>query len=68
MAQDLKILITASLNIGKSIGELNTQIKALQEKVDSLKLNVKVDEKILQQITNFSKQLDKIKVIQDDQN
>jgi hypothetical protein len=32
MANDLKILITGSLNIGKSIGEINSAISGLEKK------------------------------------
>lgn len=58
---DLKILINASLNIGKSIDEINTQIKGLQKKVNSLKLNVEVNDKVLSKLQNFSKQMERLK-------
>ncbi|MGG3920351.1 phage tail tape measure protein [Geobacillus thermodenitrificans] len=61
MNNDLKILVSASLNIGKSIDEINTQIKGLQRKVNSLKLNIEVNEKILQKLNNFSKQMERLK-------
>lgn len=57
---DLKILITAGLNHGKSIGEINTAIKGIQQKVDKLRLNVEVNDKVLASLNNFSKQMKNI--------
>jgi TP901 family phage tail tape measure protein len=60
MANDLKILITGSLNIGKSIGEINSAISGLEKKVKSLKVNVEINDKVLSTLNNFNKQFSKI--------
>jgi hypothetical protein len=57
---DLKILITAQLNTGRSIGDINTAIKGIQQKVNKLKLNVEVNDKVLKSLNDFSKQMEKI--------
>jgi TP901 family phage tail tape measure protein len=60
MANDLKILITGSLNIGKSIGEINTAISGLEKKIKSLKVNIEINDKVLSTLNNFNKQFSKI--------
>lgn len=57
---NLKIQIIASLNTGLSIGELNTQIKAIEKKVNKLNLKVDIDDKVLQKLNNFTKQMKRI--------
>jgi hypothetical protein len=60
MANDLKILITGSLNIGKSIGEINSAISGLEKKIKSLKVNIEINDKVLSTLNNFNKQFSKI--------
>jgi hypothetical protein len=60
MANDLKILITAGLNSGKSIGEINTAIGGIEKKINSLKLNIEVNDKILGTLKNFTEQMKRI--------
>jgi uncharacterized coiled-coil DUF342 family protein len=60
MANDLKILITAGLNSGKSIGEINTAIGGIEKKINTLKLNIEVNDKILGTLKNFTEQMKRI--------
>lgn len=60
MNDDLKILITGTLNTGKSIGEINTAIKGIEKKIQSLKLNVDVNPQILKTLTEFNNASQKI--------
>lgn len=55
---NLKLLITGSLNIGKSIQEINTQIKALEKKINKLNLSVKIDEKTANVLNSFTKAME----------
>lgn len=60
MADDLKILISAGLNTGKSIGEINTSIKGIEKRINKLKLNIEINDKVFQTLNNFSKQMQQI--------
>jgi TP901 family phage tail tape measure protein len=60
MANDLKILVTASLNTGKSIGEINTAIGGIEKKIKGLKLNIEVNDKVLGTLNKFNEQMKKI--------
>jgi hypothetical protein len=66
---DLKILITAQLNQGLSIGEINKSIKKIQNhpSLKSLKLKLDVDQKILKTLTNFNKNMQKVNQTMKDQ-
>lgn len=66
MANDLKISLTASLNTGKSIGEINTAIGGIEKKVKALKLNIEINDKVLNTLNNFTKQLNKISAVAKD--
>lgn len=57
---ELKILITGSLNYGKTVGELNENIKIIEKKINKLKLKVDIDQKVLQKMNNFAKQMQRI--------
>lgn len=57
---DLKILITGNLNVGKSIGEINTAINGIEKKIKSLKVNIEINDKVLSSLNNFTKQMSKI--------
>ncbi|WP_431785778.1 phage tail tape measure protein [Paenibacillus lactis] len=64
MSNDLKIIITAGLNIGKSIGEINTAIKALGKHPQLQKLNIKVnvDQSFIKSINSFLEATKKLEV------
>ncbi|QJI52488.1 tail tape measure protein [Psychrobacillus phage Perkons] len=64
MSNDLKIMITGSLNVGKSIGEINSAIKALEKsgRLKDLKLNITINDKVLSTLTNFNNQMKKLTI------
>ena len=66
MNNDLRILITGTLNAGKSIGEINTAIKGIEKKINSLKLNVQVDDRTTKTLEDFSKAMEKMRTVQQD--
>jgi hypothetical protein len=55
--ENLSILISAKLNIGKSIGDINDDIKLLQKSIKKLNLKVDIDQKVLKSLNDFSKQM-----------
>lgn len=59
---DLKILITAKLNEGLSVGEINKSIKKIQNhpSLKRLKLKLDVDQKILKTLADFNKNIHKV--------
>jgi TP901 family phage tail tape measure protein len=57
---NLKILLTASLNTGKSIEQINTAIKGIEKKVNALKLNIEINDKVLKTLNDFNKQMKEI--------
>lgn len=57
---DLRIKITGTLNTGASINEINASIKGIEKKINKLKLNIQIDEKVINTLNNFSKQMQKI--------
>jgi TP901 family phage tail tape measure protein len=65
---DLKILISAELNTGKSIGDINTAIKGIQQKVNKLRLNVEVNDKVMKTLNEFSKSMEKVQAVSQDLN
>jgi hypothetical protein len=65
---DLKILISAQLNTGKSLGDINSAIKGLQKKVNALKLNVEINEKVRRTLNDFSKAMEKVQAVSQDLN
>lgn len=60
MNDDLKILITGTLNAGKSIGEINTAIKGIEKKLDKVKLNIKLDDNLSKTLNDFTKATEKL--------
>ncbi|MFO1442788.1 phage tail tape measure protein [Bacillus sp. Bva_UNVM-123] len=66
--ENLKILITGSLNVGSTLGEINNQIKALEKKINSIKLSVQIDEKISKTLQDFSRSMENHKKITQDLN
>ncbi|MET3505627.1 hypothetical protein [Halalkalibacter oceani] len=56
MNEDLKLLITAGINTGTSVREINNSIKQLQKVVNQkkLNLNIKVNQDTLKQIEMFN--------------
>jgi TP901 family phage tail tape measure protein len=72
MANNIKIALTATLNAGNSIGEINTAIKGIEKRVNALKLNIQVDDKVTHALNNFTKQMQaqagnkgKVKIVDD---
>lgn len=57
---DLRIKIVGTLNTGKSIGEINSALRGIEQKINKLKINIKIDDKALSTLNNFSKQVQKI--------
>jgi uncharacterized coiled-coil DUF342 family protein len=68
MANDLRILLTASLDSSKSITEINTAINNLEKKVNTLKLNIDIDDKVARTLSDFSKAMENHKKIAQDLN
>jgi TP901 family phage tail tape measure protein len=65
---DLKILITASLNTGKSIGDINTQLKAISKKVEKLKIRIDIDDKIINKLNKFATQMNNVASVSNELN
>ncbi|RYI30620.1 phage tail tape measure protein [Bacillus infantis] len=65
---DLRILVTANLNIGKSIGDINTAIRGIEKKLNSIKLNIQIDDKVSRNLSNFSKAMEQHKKVAQDLN
>lgn len=68
MANDLRIKIIGTLNIGATIGEINTALKGIEKKINKLKLNVELDDKISKTLADFSKAMENHKAIAEDLN
>lgn len=66
--KDLKILISASLDIKQSSEEINKQIKSLQNKIEKLNLKINIDEKTLNTLNDFSKATEKYKSLANELN
>ncbi|MFB5759113.1 phage tail tape measure protein [Paenibacillus medicaginis] len=67
MSNDLRILITAGLNTGKSIGEINTAISGLQKKINKLNLKAQVDQNFTTAINSFIKATEKLRTVTSEQ-
>ena len=65
---DLKILISASLDLKQSIEEINKQIKSLQNKIEKLTLKINIDEKTIKTLNDFSKAAEKYKSLSNELN
>lgn len=63
MSEQLKILISGSLDITKTTTDINTQIKTLQSKIDTLKINFQIDDKVSKTLADFSKAMENHKKI-----
>ncbi|WP_080845546.1 phage tail tape measure protein [Cytobacillus gottheilii] len=68
MNDQLKIRIVGTLNIGSTIGEINTAIKGIEKKVNKLKINVQMDERISKSLSDLSKAMENHKKIAQDLN
>lgn len=64
MSDDLKIILTAGLNIGQSVGDINAAIKGLAKHPHLQKLNLKIniDESFVKSINSFISATDKLNV------
>lgn len=62
MSDSLRILLSASLNHGKSIGDINEAIRKIEKSASlrKIRLNIDVDQKILKTLTDFNNNLNKI--------
>lgn len=60
MSNDLKILISGQLNVGKTIGDINIQLRGIEKQINKLKLRVEVDDKIINTLSKFSEQMKRI--------
>lgn len=67
---DLRILISASLNVGKSVGDINEAIKAIEKhpSLQKIKLKIDIDQNFTQTINGFINAVAKMKKISDEQN
>jgi leucyl-tRNA synthetase len=70
MSDELRILLSASLNVGRSIGDLNMAIDAISKHPSLKKINLKIDidQSFTQSINKFISSVEKMKAISDDQN
>lgn len=68
MNNDIKILIGATLNVGTTIGDINTAIKGIEKKINKLKLKVEIDDKVTKTLNDFSKAMENQKKINQDLN
>ncbi|MCM3256984.1 phage tail tape measure protein [Paenibacillus lautus] len=64
MSDDLKIILTAGLNIGQSVGDINAAIRGLAKHPHLRKLNLKIniDESFVKSINSFISATDKLNV------
>lgn len=60
MADQLRIEIIGSLNIGKSIDQINTAIKGIEKKINTVKLNVNINDNVTKTLNNIAKQMDQV--------
>lgn len=52
--EELQILITGSLNVGKSISEINTQLKGLENKIQKINITASIDKDIIKNLKTIS--------------
>lgn len=67
-SNDLRIKIVGTLNIGKSIQEINMAIRGIEKKINKLKINIQLDDKVSQTLAKFSKAMENHKKIAQDLN
>ncbi|PKR82603.1 phage tail tape measure protein [Heyndrickxia camelliae] len=60
MSQPLKIQIIGSLNVGKSINEINMALRGIEKKINKIKINLEVNDNILKTIQNFNNEMKKL--------
>ncbi|KON87334.1 hypothetical protein AF332_11190 [Sporosarcina globispora] len=68
MADNLKIRIIGTLNSGATIGEINSAIKGIEKKINTIKLNIQIDDKVSKTLADFSKAMENHKKIAQDLN
>ncbi|MFE4571288.1 phage tail tape measure protein [Paenibacillus chitinolyticus] len=68
MSNDLRILISAGLNIGKSTNEINNAVKLLENKINNLNLNIQIDKNLSRGIQDLIISVEKMKKVSEDQN
>jgi hypothetical protein len=68
MAENVKLLITGQLNVGSTIGEINTQLKGIQKKIEKLTIDIKIDDKVSKTLSDFAKAMEHNKKIVEELN
>jgi DNA repair exonuclease SbcCD ATPase subunit len=63
--ENLKILITGTLNTGATIGEINTALKGIEKKINKLQLKVDIGSEALKAINTFSNNVKKLQLKMD---
>jgi hypothetical protein len=62
---DLKILITGTLNTGATIGQINATLKGIEKKINKLSLKVDIGQDALKAINTFSNNVNKLQLKMD---
>lgn len=65
---DLKILITGSLNSSATVNEINGALKNIEKKIETIKLNVEIDKNVSKTLSDFTKAMENHKKIASDLN
>ncbi|MGG2091235.1 phage tail tape measure protein [Bacillus sp. S13(2024)] len=60
MDGNMKILLTASLNVGASVGQINEQIKAISKLVDKIDIKLNVDSNQLNSLKQMTENINRI--------
>jgi TP901 family phage tail tape measure protein len=68
LSDSLKILIQGLLDVDNTQSSINTQLKSLQSKIDKVKIEFDIDDKVLKTLGDFSKAMEKHKEISKDLN
>jgi archaellum component FlaC len=66
--ENLSLRIIGTLNVGKTIGEINAQLKGIEKKIEKLTLSIKIDDKVSKTMSDFSKAMENHKKIAEDLN
>ncbi|AZV43737.1 peptidase M23 [Peribacillus asahii] len=68
MNNDIKISIVSILDINQSTSQINRDIATLEKKINSIKLNIQVDEKVSKILAQYSQAMENHKKINQDLN
>ncbi|WP_025912095.1 phage tail tape measure protein [Priestia flexa] len=61
MSNDISILLSGNLDFNKTKDAVNNQIKALEKKIDTLKINIDINDNVLKTMAQFSRAVDDYK-------